>query len=205
MPFKYPALWPLPLADFLIYDSAVRADSVTSPGVPTGKGPAWVPEVGTWGIKDNRLYTVTGTSGDFISIDPGEIPKRVSVDCVSSNWHDQSVALTVYLIDANNYMILSALSGGADRCIWYSKIAGVFSSRATCDLTPFVTDGVEANIAATLLGNDLIAYANGNFLMSYTMTPSERGLFLGNRKVALAYGDVSAPTSQMRFRNFKVS
>jgi hypothetical protein len=197
MPVQSPVLL-MPVKRTFFKDAIERANSATVPGND------WIALVGTWGVSDGKLYSVSDANDNICWRSIGRVNGRVSwtpqQHYVAANYRIAN--LLIRGINSTNYLMFRVYGTTAELL---KRDAGAYSVLATVVVTS-PANATDYVLQALLRGNDVTCRLDGVDLFTHTLAG-------GNTKYAAAdalfagavVSKAGAPTGPVRWDNFRVS
>lgn len=181
----------------LFSDDFTRADNAAAIG-----GSGWTVVQGTWGIRSNQAYSVTGANNDLIMRDVGVSDYTASMDTIGDyNTNFRYGVLILSYVDANNYIFARIDSNVAELL---KRVAGTSTSLTSGANT--VTNNTTHNIKVTKSGNNLSLFVDGVQKGStVTLAGADITTFAGSTKVGMRLTTSGAPVDACNFDNFLVT
>ena len=145
----------VPLAPYLFGDTARRADSAVTPGT-ADSGTAWTVSAGTWGIRSNKIYCVSGNPARIAAPLAGLADSVATCEIVTAPAATQAYLITRW-VDASNYVRFGWPGGTA--YVLQNIVGGSISQTGTTVVT--TTSAASDVIAIRCSGSNIYAYVNG--------------------------------------------
>ncbi len=155
----------------LASDTFTRANSSSTLGTATTGG-AWTARTGTWGINNNKAYTVTATTGNEATLTCASQPDTISLDFATANIQTTAFTPIARWVDANNVLRLG-IAGNAGKVSIVTTVAGVGNTRASSGVILPTTGAASGTLSMTILSNVVTAYLNGVQACQYTLSGGE--------------------------------
>ncbi|MBD7967751.1 hypothetical protein [Paenibacillus gallinarum] len=192
---------PITLLKPIVYDSAKRANSTTTVG-NADLGFSWDSVTGTHGIIENKLYSVTDTSGDLLLMDCGR--SDLVVSCIFSGQllgtNQRHFNLIFHAADAQNFH-MARISKTEVQLM--RSVGGTISYLNTSSSPSAVADNEEYEIKIFSADNICRVYINGRLFINYTFTAGDVTL-MRNTKVGIRLSKTGTPTGTARAHRFLV-
>lgn len=161
----------------------------------------WIALIGTWGTTGGRIYSVSDTSMDLVSINARSNNYRLS--CVTNGQisdinNQRFINIIFRLNDATNYL-MTRITGG--NLHLYKCVAGTLS--LLTQVATGNTNGVDYLFTVRCQDNDIRISVNGVQLLQYTLSGGDT-VFAAYTKAGLRLTKTGTPTLPANAENFRI-
>lgn len=173
-------------------DEFTRADSTTTPGG------SWTVGAGTWGISNNRLYSVSDADNDYLYRDFTTKDQYIRAVVRGTLNHASVYSVPQILFrfaSIYNTLVLELRNGSADlRRIYPDLAAGSGTESSLTTATVTTANDTEYRVEIRVIGNRVIVWLDGVAIIDYALT-GENVNYAENTNVGIRLNKAGSPAT----------